>query len=288
VEDCSTSLELEKEVPEVHVVRARARVVIDDVKGAEEDFSIGIKYEPGKPDFWFERAEVRGKLKDHDGALKDVRKALKLDPTNVECWRFSARIMMMRQEWENVISDCSHIINLDATISEAWANRGQAKMMLKRPEEALPDLEEAERLDPSLPLPGYYAALAKFKKGLYVDCIRECQHALRANARFKPALELLEKAEVQDRSLRSWKLPAVRRTLTPRRTGQEPLFALEDDARSKSSKEGSETHSTIEELRVSSKTKSPGKRRRIPRSAAGGGGVAGLLSGEAQFRVPVG
>mmetsp|Transcript_82987 Transcript_82987/g.216278 ORF Transcript_82987/g.216278 Transcript_82987/m.216278 type:complete len:528 (-) Transcript_82987:90-1673(-) len=277
VEDCSAALEQEKDVPEVHVIRARSRVVTGDVKGAEEDFGVGIKYDPGRPDFWFERAEVRGKLKDHDGALKDVRKALQLDPTNVDCWRFSSRIMMMRQEWDNVISDCTHIIHLDPTIAEAFANRGQALMFLNKPTQAIPDLEEAERLDPALPLPAYYAAVAKFKKGLYVDCIRECQHALHANARYKPAIELLEKAEAQDRSLRSWKLPSVNRTLTPRRRGQEPLPALEDDAGSKASKEGSETHeSTIEPIRVGSKAKT-GKRRRHSRNSAT---AAALLSGE--------
>jgi len=229
VEDCTQALKYDKEVPEVHITRARAYLELQNFEGAEADFTVAIKYNPTRPDFWFRRAEARAKLKNLKGSAKDIVEALKLDPLNIECWKFSARIAVILKDWPKVESDCNKLLSLDPGIAEAYAQRGEAKIGLRRPAEALLDLDEAARLDPSLPLPSYYAAKGKFQKGLYLEAIDDCKVSLAADPKYKPAILLLKKAEDADRSLKSWKIPGTQLIRTPRRGGQEAFVVVADD-----------------------------------------------------------
>lgn len=225
VDDCNEALRWRVgEADEIHVTLASAYLQLQDYHHAEVDLTIALRSDCGRADFWFKLAEVRGKLENWEDARKDINKAIKLDSANVEYWRFSATLSLREKDWEKVIYDCESIMGLDPSVAEAWSQRGEARIALGHYEEGIADLDEAALLDPSTPLPAYYAAKSKFQKGLYLAAIADCHRALSADPSYKPAQQLLKKAEDADRSLTSWKIPGTQLVYTPRRKGQEDFL----------------------------------------------------------------
>ena len=66
--------------------RGNCKKLLNDYKGALDDFSKAIKYNPNFAEAYFRRADIKTILKDNESAVLDYVKAIELNPELAEAF----------------------------------------------------------------------------------------------------------------------------------------------------------------------------------------------------------
>jgi tetratricopeptide (TPR) repeat protein len=69
--------------------RGNCKKLLNDYKGAIDDFTKAIKYNPNFAEAYFRRADIKTILNDNEGAALDYVKAIELNPELAEAFNVS-------------------------------------------------------------------------------------------------------------------------------------------------------------------------------------------------------
>ena len=112
--------------PEAWIKRCTARMIAEDLAGAEADASQAIDLAPGSPFTWTQRGTVRGFREDAAGARADSERALALEPGNGQTWAHLARILRLGSDPGRALAAAAHAMTCSPQGPDAWLELGMS------------------------------------------------------------------------------------------------------------------------------------------------------------------
>ena len=131
---------------------------------AEEAFSKRLKFDPRDADSYFRRATARLVREDLDGAQKDIDEAIRLDP-QVLYFIGRGAVWQKRREYERAAAEYTEAIRLDPKSADSLYWRGNIRVYQSKFDDAIADFSKAIELDPEQLHPHWKLALAWERKG---------------------------------------------------------------------------------------------------------------------------
>lgn len=131
-----------------YYLRGLAKINLDDLIGADQDFSNALMIAPYFSDFYFNRAKVRSDLNNFEAAFKDYESAIELDSLNPEIYFRRAQTNLNLKKFDDVIFDCKKMFDLEFYKENVYIISGIAKSGIGKHREALVDLNVAINYNP--------------------------------------------------------------------------------------------------------------------------------------------
>lgn len=147
LDELNGALALMPEAPGPLVVRARARLRLQDLDGALADLTLALRSAPTWSAAWCERSDVWAARADLAEAERDLDEAIRLEE-----WSFAARsrrcsVRCDRGHLPGALEDAERSLELAPRLPLAWNNRGYARLCVGDLDGALADLDHAIGLD---------------------------------------------------------------------------------------------------------------------------------------------
>ncbi len=152
VRTCDEVLRLRPDDPQVHGVRGKALLDLQDYAGAERSLTVRIERgEPPLDNYLKWRGLCRVQLGNAAGAVDDYTRALgraaDADLLTHRGWAY-----FFGDAWKLALADFDRAVRLAPVAADAHVGRGLARVMLGQYREAVADADEALRLKPDTPL----------------------------------------------------------------------------------------------------------------------------------------
>ncbi len=112
--------------PQAWMKRFTARMIAEDMAGAEADITQAIELGPGISHAWSDRVILRAYRDDLAGALADSDRALALDPGNRQEWAMRARILRTRSDDKGALAAAARAVLCFPPAADAWLELGAA------------------------------------------------------------------------------------------------------------------------------------------------------------------
>ncbi|CAE20470.1 TPR repeat [Prochlorococcus marinus str. MIT 9313] len=148
----SKALEINPNV-EIYLMRAAAKVELEDLEGAMYDYEKALEINPYCHDAYFYRGISKEDLGDYPGAIDDFTKAIDISP-DIRSYMNRASLKSDLGDYQGAISDYTKVLEIDPYEDEirfivgAYNRRGEAKARINDREGALEDFTESIEIDP--------------------------------------------------------------------------------------------------------------------------------------------
>lgn len=163
IADCELVLKLNPDVVQAYVIRATAKFTakydVEQHKEALADYDIAIKLNPNAVEIYYTRANMKLVLDDYKGAIEDFDKIISLSPefsSSFNIYKSRADAKYSIKDYNGTIEDYSKIIELNPEDEMAYINRGRVKRMIGDYEGAIEDCDIAIQLKPNEHHAAYY------------------------------------------------------------------------------------------------------------------------------------
>lgn len=143
----NTLIRSRPDLAEPHIWRGRAKLALEDLRGAEFDFTRAVMLDSYNPEAYYYRGVVKSNLYDYHSALKDYEKSLERRPNNPEVFFSRGTTRLRMKDYKGAIRDYDTLLLLRPDIEEAFLNRALAKANLERYEDAIKDCNQAIRIN---------------------------------------------------------------------------------------------------------------------------------------------
>jgi serine/threonine protein kinase/tetratricopeptide (TPR) repeat protein len=183
IADFTKALDLGAPWTRVYFLRARAKELAGDRRGAEQDRAEGFRREPTDEQSWIARGVAR-EDRDPQRALADYRKALELNPRSFGALQNIARVLSDDPRLlEEAVAALTKALDIEPDYAPARSGRGVLLARLGRRKAALEDAEAALLQDRSPPITyqvaGIYALTSKQVLGDRARALQLLASALR-------------------------------------------------------------------------------------------------------------
>ncbi len=135
--------------PNLHSLRASARVAKGDVDGAIASYKKALELDPKSPLAHYNLGFALGAKGDQDGAIASYKKALELDPKLAEAHHDLGSALGAKGDQDGAIASYKKALDLDPKLPLFQAQLGHALMQKGKLDEALVHLRKAITLNPN-------------------------------------------------------------------------------------------------------------------------------------------
>lgn len=167
----NTLIRSRPDLAEPHIWRGRAKLALEDLRGAEFDFTRAVMLDSYNPDAYYYRGVVKSNLYDYHSALEDYKKSLERRPNNPEVFFSRGTTRLRMKDYAGAITDYDTLLLLRPDIEEAFLNRALAKANLERYDDAIRDCNQAIKLN-------MFYVEAFLQRGLFRNETGEYQEAM--------------------------------------------------------------------------------------------------------------
>ncbi|TAG92993.1 MAG: hypothetical protein EAZ20_02055 [Bacteroidetes bacterium] len=131
---------------ETVVLRATAKRLNTDIKGALDDYNELVGLEPKNAVFYNNRGNLKDELGEPSQALLDYNQAILLKPDYKNAYYNRAIAYYNLAEWQNAKEDFLKVLSFDANDKDAYFGIGLVNIKLELKEEACKSLKKAQEL----------------------------------------------------------------------------------------------------------------------------------------------
>ncbi len=139
------SYEMES-LPETLVLRASAKRLNTDIKGALEDYNELIELDKSNAIFYNNRGNLKDELGEPSQALLDYNQAIILKPNYKNAYYNRAVVYYNLAEWQNSKDDFLKVLSFDANDKDAHFGIGLTNMKLNQKNDACKSFKKAKEL----------------------------------------------------------------------------------------------------------------------------------------------
>ena len=165
INDFNGAIQLNPKLSEAYILRAVAKVELDDHEGAIIDYNNAIRLEPEDVSLYNDRGYMKSELGDFEGAIRDYDNAIQLNPENAVVYRNRGSMKSELGDFEGAIRDYDNAIQLNPENVEFYNVRGVAKSMFADYDEALTDYNKAIELNPEYTIAYYNRCVLQSNAG---------------------------------------------------------------------------------------------------------------------------
>lgn len=141
------AIALKKDDPELYILRGNARLQLDDIKGAVEDYTASIAIKPSARAY-HNLSIIKKNAKDYDGALADLTKAIETDASYKSAYQTRALILAyVKDDNQAALKDMEKQIQLDPKDVQAYSISGMIRGRLGDNKGGIADFTKALELD---------------------------------------------------------------------------------------------------------------------------------------------
>jgi tetratricopeptide (TPR) repeat protein len=158
-------IEIFPENPDSYFKRGLAKSILNDYKGAMQDYNLAIKINPQDDLYYSNRGGIKLKLEDNRGAILDYNKAIEINPNLFFAYTGRGNAKRNLKNFQGALEDYDNAINIYPDYLDAYFNRGFVKDKLKDYLGAIQDYTKVIGINPSDAISYFNRGFAKYNSG---------------------------------------------------------------------------------------------------------------------------
>ncbi|MEK0195557.1 tetratricopeptide repeat-containing serine protease family protein, partial [Microcoleus anatoxicus] len=129
--------------------RGRARLALEDVRGAIEDFNQALKIAPNTPLTYLLRGKAYERLGDDKSAIADYDQALRINPNFLLGYNNRGGARFRSRDYQGAIADYDQVLRINPNYASGYGDRGVVRYELGDYQGAIADHNQALKINPN-------------------------------------------------------------------------------------------------------------------------------------------
>ena len=166
-----------------NILRALAKLNLEDFQGAEADCDAAIQRNPFVVGAYQIRGLARIRQSKFDEAIEDYQKALHYDPENITLWHNLTLSHIQKKDYNSAKEDLESLLKVSPRYTRAYLMRGEVSLQQKDTIAALTDFNKALELDKYDPDAWAARAIVKLQQSKYAEAESDFDRAIHLSAK---------------------------------------------------------------------------------------------------------